>query len=67
MVIDYEIKYTYSLTNDSLIQMCGDNTSFWGISHGYGKIPSRRITHLLENIHIDDWGYRVFDPDQSDS
>ncbi len=32
MIIDYESKYTFPLTNDSLRQICGVNTSFDGIS-----------------------------------
>jgi hypothetical protein len=31
MIIDYESKYTFSLTNDSLRQICGVNTTFAGI------------------------------------
>ena len=31
MVIDYESEYTFSLTNDSLRQICGVNTTFVGI------------------------------------
>jgi hypothetical protein len=36
MIIDYESKYTFPLTNDSLRQICGVNTTFVGISCGYG-------------------------------
>jgi hypothetical protein len=36
MIIDYESKYTFPLTNDSLRQICGVNTTFHGISCGYG-------------------------------
>ncbi len=36
MIIDYESKYTFPLTNDSLRQICGGNTTFAGISCGYG-------------------------------
>ena len=36
MIIDYESKYTFPLTNDSLRQICGVNTTFHGVSCGYG-------------------------------
>jgi hypothetical protein len=34
MIIDYESEYTFLLTNDSLRQICGVNTSYAGISCG---------------------------------
>ena len=40
MIIDYESKYTFSLTNDSLRQICGVNTTFVGISCGHGIFPA---------------------------
>ncbi len=43
MVIDYESEYTFSLTNDSLRQICGVNTSYAGISCGYGIFPPKNI------------------------
>jgi len=57
IIIDYESKYTYSLTNKSLTQICGKNTTFHEISRRYGFFPPRRIMNLPENAHIDDWGY----------
>ncbi len=36
MIIDCESKCTFLLTNDSLRQICGVNTTFVGISCGYG-------------------------------
>ena len=36
MVIDYESMYTYSLTEDTLRQICGVDTTFQRISCGYG-------------------------------
>jgi hypothetical protein len=36
VIIVYEFKYTFPLTNDSLRQICGVNTTFAGISCGYG-------------------------------
>ncbi len=43
MVVEFESKYTYPLTNDSLTQICGINTAFRGISCGYGIFPSVHI------------------------
>jgi hypothetical protein len=43
MIIDYESKYTFPLTNDSLRQICGVNTTFDGISCGYGIFPPNHI------------------------
>ncbi len=39
VIIDYESKYTFPLTNDSVRQICGVNTTFTGISCGYGIFP----------------------------
>ena len=36
VLIDYESKHTYPLTNESLAQIYGVNTTFHGISRGYG-------------------------------
>ena len=41
MIIDYESEYTFSLTNNSLRQICGVNTSYAGISCGYGIFPPK--------------------------
>jgi hypothetical protein len=55
--LPYESTHTYPLTNESLTQICGKNTTFIGISCGYGIWPPRKINKLPENAHIDDWGY----------
>jgi hypothetical protein len=54
MVIEFESKYTYPLTNDSLTQISGINTAFRGISCGYGIFPS---VHIRRSFGIFDWGY----------
>ncbi len=56
MVIDYESKYIYPLTEDSLRQVCGFATTFQRITCGYGIFPSRHIPQSPENVHIKDWG-----------
>jgi hypothetical protein len=55
MIIDYESKYTFPLTNDSLRQICGVNTTFTGISCSYGIFPSNHIQNsIMDNISIED-------------
>jgi hypothetical protein len=44
------------LTNESLTQVCGQNTTFHGISYGYGIFPPKKIKQLAQNGHILDWG-----------
>ncbi len=56
MVIDYESKYIYPLTEDSLRQVCGFTTTFQQITCGYGIFPSRHIRQSPDNVHIKDWG-----------
>ncbi len=55
MVIDYESKYTYPLTKDTLRQICGVNTTFQCISCGYGILPSTMCKALQANQNIQDW------------
>jgi hypothetical protein len=54
MIVDYESKYTFPLTNDSLRQICGVNTTFAGISCGYGIFPPNHIQNSMDNISIED-------------
>jgi hypothetical protein len=56
MVIDYESMYTYPLTEDTLRQICGVNTTFQQISCGYGILPSKICKALQANQNIQDWG-----------
>ncbi len=56
MGIDYESKYIYPLTEDSLRQVCGFTTTFQQITSGYGIVPLRQICRSPENVHIKDWG-----------
>jgi hypothetical protein len=60
MIIDYESKYTFPLTNDSLRQIYGVNTSFVGISCGYGIFPLNCICNSMDNISIEDWGINKY-------
>ncbi len=56
MVIDYESMYTYPLTEDTLRQICGVNTTFQQISCGYGILPSTICKIIEANQYIQDWG-----------
>jgi hypothetical protein len=56
MIIDYVSKYIFPLTNDSLRQICGVNTTFVEISCGYGIFPPNHICNFMDNISIEDWG-----------
>jgi hypothetical protein len=56
MVIDYESIYTYPLTDDTLRQISGVNTTFQRISCGYGILPSKICKALQANQNIQDWG-----------
>ncbi len=60
MIIDYESKYTFPLTNDSLRQIHGVNTTFAGVSCGYGIFPPTHICNFMDNISIEDWGINEY-------
>ncbi len=56
IVIDYESMHTYPLTEDTLRQICGVNTTFQQISCGYGILPSTICKTFEANQYIQDWG-----------
>ena len=56
MVIDYESMCTYPLTEDTLRQIKGVNTTFQQISCGYGILPSTICKTFEANQNIQDWG-----------
>jgi hypothetical protein len=60
IIIDYESKYTFPLTNDSLRQICGVNTTFDGISCGYGILPPPHICNSIDNAYVKDMGYAEY-------
>ena len=60
VVFDYEAKYTYPLTEDSLRNVCGNNNSFTKITSGYGIFPSKEVRNSLANAHIEDWGGKEY-------
>ena len=65
-IIDYESKYTYDLTNESLTQICGLNTVFHGIHMGYGLFPPSHIRDHPNNKCIQDWGMKDYQKDIGD-
>jgi hypothetical protein len=60
MIIDYESKYTFPLTKDFLRPICGVNTSFVGISCGYGMFPPNHIKTSTDNVFVEDWGINEY-------
>ncbi len=46
-IIDYEAMITLPLSEDSLRQVCGENTTFKKIRLGYGVFP---LKHLQPNV-----------------
>ena len=60
MIIKYIPKYTFPLTNDSLRQIHGVNTTFAGVSCGYGIFPPTHICNSMDNISIEDWGINEY-------
>ncbi len=56
MVIDYESMYTYPLTEDTLRQIRGVNTTLQQISCVYGILPSTICNTFEGNQYIQDWG-----------
>ncbi len=56
MVTDYESKYIYPLTEDSLRQVCGLTTTFQQITGGYGIFSSKHIRQSTEKEFIKNWG-----------
>jgi hypothetical protein len=55
-VIDNESMLTYPLTEESLRQICGVNTTFTRISSGYGIFPSKQIRQKSEIEYVINWG-----------
>jgi len=53
-LLDYESEYICKLSEDSLQQICGNNTSFRGVTDGYGIFPSKDVKNNCPDIL--DWG-----------
>jgi hypothetical protein len=60
IVIDYESKYTFPLTEESLRRICGVNTTFRRVSTGFGLFPPKQFRKKLNDIQVTDWGITEF-------
>ncbi len=48
MVIDFECRHTYALTEESLRQVCGVHTTFVRLTSGYGVILPKPICSAMK-------------------
>ena len=60
IVIDYESMYTFSVTEESLRRVCGENTTFQKVSTGWGLIPPKNLCKKLNEVQVTDWGITEF-------
>jgi hypothetical protein len=60
MVIDYESMHTYTLTEESLRQVCGTNTTFQKVISGYGLFPPKDLRKKVTELSVTDWGIAEF-------
>jgi hypothetical protein len=60
IVIDYESMHTYMLTEESLRQVCGTNTTFQKVSSGYGLFPPKYLRMKVTELKESDWGITEF-------
>jgi len=59
IVIGYESMHTYTLTEESLRQVCGTNTTFQKVSSGYGLFPPKDLQKKVTKLN-EDWGITEF-------
>ncbi len=59
-IIDFECMHTYALTEESLRQVCGVQTTFQRIVRGYVIFPSKEICLSPKNAYVQDWGMDDF-------
>jgi hypothetical protein len=64
IVIDYESDYIYKFTEDSLRQLCDENTTFQKITSGYGLFPPKEVRALLTSIDVSDRGISQYYDDK---
>lgn len=60
MVIDYESMYTYALSEETLRQVCGPNTTFEKVTSGYGLFPPNNLRLQVNREKDIDWGITEF-------
>jgi hypothetical protein len=64
--IDYESMYTYPLTEESLRQVCGTNTTFQKVTSGYGLFPPTDFRKKVNKLNVMDWGMtEYYKPDDN--
>jgi hypothetical protein len=64
MVIDYESEYIYEFTEDSLRQLCGENTTFQKITSGYGLFSPKESRASVTSIDVSNWGISQYYDDK---
>ena len=52
--------HTYTLTEESLTQVCGTNTTFKKVSSGYGLFPPKDLRMKVTELKESDWGITEF-------
>ncbi len=60
IVIDYESMHTYTLTDESLRQVCGTNITFQKVISGYGLCPPKDLRKKVTELNVTDWGITEF-------
>ncbi len=60
IAIDYESMYTFSVTEESLRQVCGATTTFQKVSTGWGLFPPKNLHKKLNEVQVTDWGITEF-------
>ena len=52
--------YTYPLTEESLRQVSGTNTTFQKVTSGYGLFPPKNLHKKINELNVPDWGITEF-------
>ena len=52
--------YTYPLTEDSLRQVCGTNTTFQRVTSGYRLFPPKDLCKKVNELNLTSWGITEF-------
>ncbi len=52
--------YTYPLTEESLRQVCGTNTTFQKVTSGNGLFPPKNLRKKVNELQVTDWGITEF-------
>ncbi len=60
IVIDYESKYTFSVTEELLRRVCGASTTFRKVSTSFGLFPPKNLRKKLNEAQVTDWGITEF-------